>query len=142
MFDTEGFYREVRDAVQVDDFLIQILFKEIRRIDIQTGNVLQQVECPNMGGLIGICAIEDGYILHGETELFRYDQQLNRVWSFSGRDIFAALDGKKAFWIEKDTIHCRDWLGWHYVLDLDGKLISEIQEKPPLWLTISIIVMV
>ena len=84
-----------------------------------------------MGGLMGICAIEGGFILHGETELFRYDQQLNRIWSFSGRDIFAALDGKKAFWIEKDTVHCRDWLGWHYVLNFDGKLISEKLEKSP-----------
>ena len=131
MFDIEAFYHQVRDAVREENCLTQILFDKIRRVDAQTGNVLQQVECPNMGGLIGICAIADGYILHGETELFRYDQKLNRVWSFSGRDIFATLDGTKAFWIEKDAIHCRDWLGWHYVLDLDGKLISEKQEKSP-----------
>lgn len=131
MFDIEEFYRKVRYAVQEENCLTQILFDEIRRVDIQTGNVLQLVECPNTGGLIGICTIEDGYILYGETELFRYDQQLNRVWSFSARDIFVTPDGSRAFWIEADVIHCRDWLGWHYVLDLDGKLISEKQEKSP-----------
>ena len=131
MNEIEELYCQVRDTVQNRNCLTQILFKAIRQVDAQTGAVLRQVECPNMGGLIGICAIEGGFILHGETELFRYDGQLNRIWSFSGRDIFATLDGTKAFWIEKDTIHCRDWLGWHYVLDLDGKLISEKQEKSP-----------
>ena len=131
MIDIEAFYREVCDAVQEENCLTQILFKEIRQVDAQTGEVLRQVECPNMGGLIGICAIEGGYILHGETELFRYDGQLHRIWSFSGRDIFATLDGARVFWIEADTIHCRDWLGWHYVLNFDGKLISEKLEKSP-----------
>ena len=131
MIKIEELYCQVRDTVQNGNCLTQILFDEIRQVDAQTGEVLQQVNCPNMGGLMGICAIEGGFILHGETELFRYDQQLNRIWSFSGRDIFAALDGKKAFWIEKDTIHCRDWLGWHYVLNFDGKLISEELEKSP-----------
>ena len=110
MNEIEEFYCQVRGAVQNGNCLTQILFKEIRQVDAQTGAVLRQVECPNMAGLMGICAIEDGFILHGETELFRYDGQLNRIWSFSARDIFATPDGSKAFWIEKDTIHCRDWL--------------------------------
>lgn len=131
MNEIEELYCQVRGAVQNRNCLTQILFKEIRQVDAQTGEVLRQVECPNMGGLMGICAIEDGYILHGETELFRYDQQLNRIWSFSGRDIFATVDGKKAFWIEADAIHCLDWLGWHYVLDLDGNFVSEKLEQSP-----------
>ena len=131
MNDTEALYREVRGAVIVGDNLTQILFDEIRQIDIKTGKVLQKVECPNVGGLFEIYSIEDGYIIHGELELFRYDKQLNRIWDFSGRDIFATVDGKKAFWLEENTIHCRDWLGWHYVLDLDGKLLCEKYEKSP-----------
>jgi len=129
--DTEALYREVRGAVIEGDYLTQILFDEIRQIDVKTGKVLQQVECPNVGGLFEIYSIEDGYIIHGELELFRYDKHLNRIWDFSGRDIFATVDGRKAFWLEEDTIHCRDWLGWHYVLDLDGKLLCEKYEKSP-----------
>ena len=131
MIEIEELYCQVRDAVQEENYLTQILFDEIRQVDVQTGNVLQRSECPNTGGLIGICAIADGFILHGETELFRYDRQLNRVWSFSARDIFATPDGTRAFWIEENAIHCRDWLGWHYVLNFDGKLISENPEKSP-----------
>lgn len=131
MIETEAWYREVHRSVQEETYLVQILFDEIRRLDIQTGAMLQRVDCPNVGGLIGIYTIEDGYILHGETELFRYDKQLNRVWEFSGRDIFATPNGEKAFWLEKNAIHCRDWLGWHYVLDLDGNPISEILETSP-----------
>ena len=131
MIDTEAFYCEVRGAVQEEAYLTQILFDEIQRVDIRTGVVLQRVDCPNTGGLIGIYTIKDGYILHGETELFCYDKQLNRIWEFSARDIFATADGARVFWIEADAIHCRDWLGWHYVLDLDGKLISEKQQASP-----------
>ena len=78
-----------------------------------------------------ICSVDDAYIIHGELELFRYDKQLNRIWEFSGRDIFATIDDEKFFWLEGNTIHCRDWLGWHYVLDLDGNLLSEECEKSP-----------
>ena len=131
MTETEAWHRKVRGSVQEETCLLQILFDEIQRIDLRNGAILQRVNCPNTGGLIGICTIEDGYILHGETELFRYDKQLNRVWEFSGRDIFATPNGEKAFWLEKNSIHCRDWLGWHYVLDLDGNPISEILEMSP-----------
>ena len=131
MIEIEELYCQVCDTVQNGNCLTQILFDEIRQVDAQTGEVLRQVKCPNMGGLMGICAIEGGFILRGETELFRYDGQLNRVWSFSARDIFATPDGTRAFWIESDAIHCRDWLGWHYVLNFDGKLISEELEKSP-----------
>lgn len=118
---------DVRCAVLEGNCLTQIAFDEIFRIDVRTGCRLQTVECPNMGGLQEICPIEGGYIIRGETELFRYDQQLNRVWEFSGRDIFATPDGKKSFWVGKSTIHCSDWQGWRYVLDFDGKLICETQ---------------
>ena len=131
MIDTETLYCEVRGTVLEGNCLTQILFDEIRQLDVKTGKVLRKVECPNVGGLFEILSIEDGYIIHGELELFRYDKQLNRIWGFSGRDIFATADGRKAFWLEENAIHCRDWLGWHYVLDIDGNLLYEKQEKSP-----------
>ena len=131
MCDTEMFYCDVCDTLLEGECLTQIFFDEIRQLDIKTGTVLRNVKCPNIGGLIEICSVEDAYIIHGELELFRYDKQLNRIWEFSGRDIFATIDNEKAFWLEENTIHCRDWLGWHYVLDLDGNLIYEECEKSP-----------
>ena len=77
MIKIEELYCQVRDTVQNGNCLTQILFDEIRQVDAQTGEVLRQVNCPNMGGLMGICAIEGGFILHGETELFR---RFSRRW--------------------------------------------------------------
>ena len=131
MCETESLFCDVRDTLQEEECLILIFFDEIQQLDVKTGTVLRKVKCPNMGGLIDICSVEDAYIIHGELELFRYDKQLNRIWKFCGRDIFATIDDEKAFWLEGNIIHCRDWLGWHYVLDLDGNLLSEECEKSP-----------
>ena len=131
MCETESLFCDVRDTLQEEECLILIFFDEIQQLDVKTGTVLRKVKCPNMGGLIDICSVEDAYIIHGELELFRYDKQLNRIWEFYGRDIFATIDDEKAFWLEGNTIHCRDWLGWHYILDLDGNLLSEECEKSP-----------
>lgn len=115
-------------AVLEGDILSVILFQSIVRIDLSAGALVQVRECDNMGGLHDIHAIDGGYILWGEGDIFRYDHALNRVWQFMGRDILVSLHSDRHFWIEQDRIHCRDFLGWHYVLDLDGKLIREFQE--------------
>lgn len=106
-----------------------VQFSAIVRIDLDAERIIQRVKCENMGGLFEIHPIDGGYILYGEGEIFRYDLNLNRVWEFRGRDIFSLPTGDKAFWLEDGMIHCRDWEGWHYVLDPDGTLIHEQQES-------------
>lgn len=114
-------------AVLEGDKLTMVLFDAIVVIDLEMGMIVRRVECENAGGLWEIHAIPGGYLLHGEGEIFRYDRELNRVWEFRGRDILA---GKHAFWLEGDTVHCRDWAGWHYTLDLNGRLLAEYRESP------------
>ena len=115
-------------AVLEMDCLTVILFDSIVRINLSTGLITEMIECDNMGGLHEIHAIPDGYIIWGEGDIFRYDLQLNRKWHFMGRDILVSLDKDKHFWIKDDLIHCRDFLGWHYVLDFDGNLLHNFQE--------------
>ena len=115
-------------AVLADHILTVILFSAIVRIDLTTGELVQYVECDNMGGLNEIHAIDDGYIIWGEGDIFRYDLDLNRIWWFSGRDILVSLKLDRHFWIEDDLIHCRDFEGWHYVLNFDGKLLTDFRE--------------
>ena len=110
-------------AVLEGNMLVMILFRTILRIDLCTRSVVQCVDCENMGGL------EDGYLIKGECDIFRYDKTLNRIWHYSGRDILATPKGECSFWIDGDQIHCRDWQGWHNVLDMQGKVISEVAEK-------------
>jgi hypothetical protein len=118
-------------AVLENDILAVIQFRKILRINLRTGLVDRCIDCENMGGLEQIYPIKEGYIIKGEGDVFRYDSELNRVWHFCGRDIFALPTGEKALWIEEGYIHCRDWAGWHYILDMEGHLISEEPEKSP-----------
>lgn len=90
--------------------------------------IAQFVTCDNVGGLYEIHPIEGGYIIWGEMDIFRYDFQLNRIWHFMGRDILVSLTKDKRFWIDDGSIHCRDFQGWHYVLDFNGKLIDDFRE--------------
>ena len=108
--------------------LVVILFQSIVRLDMDTGAIIQYTECDNMGGLFEIHPIEGGFLIWGEGDIFRYDRSLNRIWHFTGRDILVSLHSSKHFWIEDTEIHCRDFLGWHYVLDFDGKLIRNFRE--------------
>lgn len=110
------------------DRLTLIFYDCIVRLDLGTGLILERRDCGSWGELGEIHPIPDGYIIWGECDLFRYDLQLNRVWHFMGRDMLVSLKGDRSFWIEDGLIHCRDFLGWQYMLDLDGKLIRDFRE--------------
>ncbi len=115
-------------AVLDGNTLTIILFDAIVRLDPDTGAILQHVPCENMGGLYELHPIEGGYLIYGESDLFRYDLSLRKGWEFSGRDILVNTEKERSFWIEGSEIHLRDFLGWHYVLDFDGNLLREFQE--------------
>lgn len=115
-------------AILDGNTLITILFRSIVRIDMDNGRIVQYEECDNMGGLFEIHSIDGGYLIWGEGGLFCYNLSLNRLWHFVGRDILVSSHCNKHFWIEQEEIHCRDFLGWHYVLDYDGKLLCEFYE--------------
>ena len=112
------------------DMLTMVLFRTILRIDLRTLTIVQSADCENMGGLEEIHPIDGGYLIKGECDIFRYDKALNRIWHRCGRDVFATPSGDDCFWIEGDVIHCRDWQGWHYLLNMNGETIKEIREYP------------
>jgi len=115
-------------AVLEDHALTALLFDGIVRIDLTTGLVVQHEKCKNLGGLQEIFPIENGYIIWGEGDIFRYDHDLNQIWHFMGRDILVSQAADKHFWIENDLIHCRDFQGWQYILDFDGNLLHNFRE--------------
>lgn len=118
-------------AVLENHILTVVLFETILQIDLKKGTVIRCVHCENIGGLEQIHTVDHGYIIKGESDIFRYDSALNRIWHFSARDIFASPTNDVCFWMDNHVIHCRDWEGWHYMLNLDGKLIHEELEKSP-----------
>lgn len=115
-------------AVLENDLLTVILFDAIVQIDLISGMITRCAQCDNWGGLHEIHGLEDGYLIWGEGDIFRYDRSLNLVWHFMGRDILVSPIMDKHFWIEDGLIHCRDFLGWHYILNFDGNLISDFRE--------------
>ena len=115
-------------AVLEDNVLTVPLFEVIMQIDLETATIIRCVECENLGGLERILEFKQGYLFKGECDVFYYDKMLTQVWCFGGRDILARATAEECFWIEEDLIHCRDWSGWHYVLDMDGNIIEEFQE--------------
>lgn len=71
----------------------------------------------------GIYEFENDFVVHGELEISRIDRKGNKIWDFSARDIFVTPDGKKSIEIDKDRIKLRDWDGYEYVIDGNGKEI-------------------
>lgn len=115
-------------AVLEGNLLTTILFDAILRLDMDTGRIIQYVPCKNLGGLFELHAVRDGYLIRGESELFRCDANLRQIWSFSGRDILVSLHAKKSFRFDNDRIYCRDFMGWQYILDMNGNLIEDFHE--------------
>lgn len=116
------------NAVLGKNYITLILFSAIIRIHPDTGAIVQYEPCENMGGLFEIHRIKDGYLIWGEGNIFCYDLSLKQIWDFSGRDILVSTHADIHFWIEDNIIHCRDFSGWHYLLDPDGKLIDNYLE--------------
>lgn len=67
---------------------------------------------------------KDDLVIHGELQISRIDFEGNEKWTFAARDIFVAQDGTECFSIQNDKIHVKDWGGYEYILDENGKTIS------------------
>ena len=68
----------------------------------------------------GIYKIENGFIVHGELEITRIDNNGNIIWKNSGTDIFTTLSGKNGFEIRANFIKATDWENRVYKWDLNG----------------------
>lgn len=71
---------------------------------------------------------EEGYFVHGELSITKLTRSGQIEWQFSGRDIFVTPDGEDDFKLGDDRIVVRDWQGYVYTLNLNGKLIND---QPP-----------
>ena len=67
-----------------------------------------------------------GYLVYGESVIATYDSELNQIWNFSGKDIFATISDKTAFTIENDSIKLYDFEDNFYELDYNGNVIREV----------------
>lgn len=72
----------------------------------------------------GIYEFGDDLIIHGELQVSRINKQGDLKWDFGARDIFVLPDGGNSLMIKNDQIHLKDWEGYEYFLDANGKEIK------------------
>jgi hypothetical protein len=70
-----------------------------------------------------IYTFKQDFVVHGELQITRIDKDGNEKWSFGARDIFVTPDGKDSIELFGDKIKLRDWEGYDYLLNEDGKEI-------------------
>jgi len=71
-----------------------------------------------------IFKINNGYIVHGELQITRIDNEGKIIWKQGGADIFVNPNGKDDLEINDDFIKAVDWENRVYKWDLDGKEIA------------------
>jgi hypothetical protein len=67
---------------------------------------------------------KDSYIIHGEVEISRLDNNGKILWQQSGADIFTTCNGKDSFFITDNFISATDWENKKYKFDFNGRLIE------------------
>ena len=118
----------VRSSFVVDGSMIvvcvseKVLCLEIPSLMLQWEVTADEASC------FEIYSREEGYFVHGELTITKLTKSGEIEWQFLGRDIFVTPEGKDNFKLDDDRIVVRDWQGYSYTLDLNGKLIGD---QPP-----------
>lgn len=93
------------------------------QIDVINGRIITTKPTDIFGSVFSLNKFEDDYIVHGEIEIARYDSDFNKIWSFSGKDIFASVTGGPAFEMTENSIKLYDFQDNYYEIDYNGKEI-------------------
>ena len=70
---------------------------------------------------------QDSYIIHGEMEISRINNNGEILWSNSGADIFTTINGKNDFELTSNYIKVIDWENREYRFDYNGIEISGLK---------------
>lgn len=120
-----SFYSYVEDCAVLENEVLTILQGEaIVRIDVNTGALLEFKELGDLDINFAIYKVTCGYVIYGEQKISMLDKDLNRQWSFWGRDIFVSISGKKPFELCENSIKLYDFSDNFYEIDFTGKQIG------------------
>jgi len=107
-------------AVLDDEVLTVVQDNRVVRLNLQNRTVVATYDCDLYGCAFGLYRAPDGYFIHGELEVARYDWDFNKKWGFSGRDIFVSSSNKQAFRLLSDRVCLYDFEDNYYEVDYDG----------------------
>lgn len=113
-------------AVINKDLLIILMNNIVSVIDIKHIRLVKTLKVSDYC-CFSICPFSNGYIIHGELDIVFINNEFNKEWLFSGRNIFTTSDETDIFEIYDDRIKVKDWEGFIYTIDSNGKLITAIK---------------
>lgn len=109
------------DIAVLNRTVVTIIGDEVfLQIDIINGRIINTKTTDMFGSVFSLNKFGDDYIVHGEIEIARYNSNLNKLWSFSGKDIFASVTGKTAFEMSENSIKLYDFQDNYYEIDYNG----------------------
>ena len=120
------YYTYPEDCAILEDDILTVLQNDyITQIDLKSVQTIAGYELNVFGTTFSIYRMSDGYLIYGEIEIIKLDNEFNVAWKFSGRDIFVSITGKNAFELTDHSIKLYDFEDNFYEIDFDGKLINE-----------------
>ncbi len=112
-------------AVLEDDMIVILCDCYLYKLRLDALEIILRREIELYGCSFELCKAEKGWIIYGEMEIIGLDSDFNKIWSFSGHDIFVSCNNECCFEMTKHEILLCDWQGSHYALNYDGSLLRE-----------------
>lgn len=113
------YYSCVQDCALLENNVLTVMQnKDILKIDLSNKTLIKHSCFDSMGCFYGIYKILEGYIIYGEIDIVMLDFDLNKLWVFSGKDIFVSFE------ICDNIIKLYDWDNNYYEVDFCGKQIK------------------
>jgi hypothetical protein len=120
------YYTSDIDCAILEDNILTVLQNDyISQIDLETVQIIAGYELDVLGTTFSIYRMSDGYLIYGEIEIIKLDNEFNVAWKFSGRDIFVSITDKNAFELTDCSIKLYDFEDNFYEIDFNGNLIRE-----------------
>ncbi len=92
-------------------------------LSIPSLNLLWQTQS-DTSNCFEIFKYQDSYIVHGELEISRVDNDGKILWQQNGSDVFTTLEGKDDFIITDGYISATDWNYTVYKFSFNGQLLE------------------
>ncbi len=111
-------------AVLEENRLVVLADNYLVFFDLKAQQLENKILILDFGTGIEIYPFDEGYIVNGETDIIKVDKFGNKVWDFSGRDIWVRPNGESSIKILDNSLLLIDWEGNKYNLDKLGREIS------------------
>ena len=114
------------DVEKMEIVFRKVMCASLQQLDEASEVIISTEKSPVCISTFEIHKIQNGYIVYGEMEILKLDDDFNVLSMFMGKDIFVTVDGSPAFEMNENGIVVRDFIGNIYYLDYNCKLIKEV----------------